>query len=110
MVTVRSVVLLELQDCLPVGPATIGVVGMYDLGMSETRLPVLSELYTGERSWEEWIDHFESAPDVCGWKAAKKLKWLRVRLRGRAGMTFGRLPEATTKDYKGAKEALKNSF
>lgn len=78
--------------------------------MSETRPPVLPELYTGEKSWDEWVDHFESVADVCGWNAEKKLKWLRVRLSGRAGTTFARLPEATRSNYERAKEALKNRF
>ena len=44
------------------------------------------------------------------WDDAAKLKWLRVRLTGRAGTVFRRLPEATRGDFKEAKKALKKRF
>lgn len=75
--------------------------------MSMARPPVIPELFV---SWDEWIDHVESVVEVCGWDDANKLKWLRVRLSGRAGMVFRRLPEATKADYEPAKAALKSTF
>jgi len=78
--------------------------------MAEGKPPVLPELYSGDKTWDEWIDHFESVAEVCGWDATKKLKWLRVRLSGRAGTAFRRLPEATRSDYGLAKDALKSRF
>ena len=48
--------------------------------------------------------------EVCGWDDANKLKWLRVRLSGRAGTVFRHLPEATKADYECAKAALKSRF
>ena len=78
--------------------------------MAATKPPVIPELYTGEKSWDEWIDHFDSVAQVCGWNAAAKLKWLRVRLSGRAGTAFRRLPDATRADFTLATEALKSRF
>ena len=72
--------------------------------------PVIPELYTGEKSWDEWIDHFESVAQVCGWDAATKLKWLRVRLTGRAGTVFRRLPETTRAHFDLATAAMKSRF
>lgn len=72
--------------------------------------PVLPEVYTGEKNWDEWIDHFESVATVCGWDDAAKLKWLHVRLTGRAGSAFRRLPTATKADYGATTEALKERF
>ena len=72
--------------------------------------PVIPELYTGEKSWDEWIDHFDSVAKVCGWDAANKLKWLRVRLSGRAGTAFRRLPEATRVSFDLATAALRSRF
>jgi len=72
--------------------------------------PVIPELYTGEKSWDEWIDHFDSVAQVCGWDAATKLKWLRVRLTGRAGTVFRCLPETTRADFDLATAAMKSRF
>ena len=45
--------------------------------------PVLTpDPYTGEGSWDDWIDHFESIAEVNTWDDAAKLLWLRVRLTG----------------------------
>lgn len=78
--------------------------------MSASKPAVLPELYSGEKSWDEWIDHFDSVATVCGWDDAAKLKWLRVRLTGRAGTAFRRLPEATRNDFKEAVQALRKRF
>ena len=45
----------------------------------------------GEGRWEEWAYHFESVADVNGWDVVLKLKWLKVRLTGRAQIVFQRL-------------------
>ena len=71
---------------------------------------VILELFTGDKSWDEWINHFESVADVCGWDKENKLKWMRMRLSGRAGSVFRHLPDATKADYTQAKTALKNRF
>ena len=87
----------------------IGVVGRITKEMANRPL-VIPDLFTSDKSWDEWIDHFESVADVCNWDGATKLKWLRVRLGGRAGTVFRRLPEGTRADYDGAKAALRTKF
>ena len=74
------------------------------------KLTVVPELFTGDKSWDEWIDHFESVADICGWEDENKLKWMRARLSGGAGGVFRRLPDATKADYTQAKEALRKRF
>ena len=71
---------------------------------------VLPEPFNGEGRWEEWAYHFESVADVNGWDAAQKLKWLKVRLTGRAQIAFQRLSEETRADFKEAKKALTERF
>ena len=71
---------------------------------------VIPELFSGDKSWDDWIYHFESVAEVCGWDTDNKLKWLRVRLTGRAGQTFKRLPDDVRASYDNAKAALKRRF
>ena len=71
---------------------------------------VLPDVFTGEKNWDEWIDHFDSVAAVNGWEAAAKLQWLRVCLTGRAAKTFRRLPQAKRANFKLATEALQKSF
>ena len=71
---------------------------------------VLPEVFTGEKSWDEWKDHFDSVAAVNGWDDAAKLMWLRVRLTGRAATTFRRLPEAKRANFKEATGALRERF
>ena len=75
-----------------------------------TKPLVIPDLFSGDKSWDEWIDHFESVADVCNWDDATKLKWLRVRLGGRASTVFRLLPEETRADYDRAKAALRTKF
>ena len=54
--------------------------------------------------------HFDNVADVNEWDDAKKLKFLRVRLTGRALRTLHHLPPATRDDYEATKAALKARF
>ena len=67
--------------------------------MAATKPPVIPEQFIGEKSWDEWTDHFESVAEVCGWDGANKLKWLRVRVTGRAATVFRCLPDTARGDY-----------
>ena len=71
---------------------------------------VLPEVFTGEKNWEDWIDHFDSVAAVNNWDEEAKLKWLRVRLTGRAATTFRRLPEATRRSFEEMTKALQERF
>ena len=71
---------------------------------------MLPDVFDGAKNWDEWSEHFDSVAAVNGWEEAAKLKWLRVRLTGRAATTFRRLPEATRADFTTATEALRKRF
>jgi hypothetical protein len=47
-----------------------------------------------ESSWEQWIYHFNNVATVNGWSGADSLKWLKVRLTGRAQTAFQRIKRA----------------
>ena len=72
---------------------------------------VLPETFQGTASWEDWIEHFERVAAVNEWTSnASKLKWLKVRLTGKAAAELKRFPEATTDDYTALKAALQKRF
>lgn len=71
---------------------------------------VLPETFDGNKSWDEWAFHFESVAAVNGWNDEEKLKWLRVRVTGRAQKAFHLLPEVTRGTYAATKAALKARF
>jgi len=78
--------------------------------MSRNKPLVLPEIFTGEKNWDEWADHFDSVATVNEWDDETKLKWLRVRLTGRAATAFRRLPETTRADFKEAVKAMRKRF
>ena len=47
---------------------------------------------------------------MCEWDDQAKLKWLQVRLTGKAGTMFRRLPEVTHSNFQEAIEALQKRF
>lgn len=71
---------------------------------------VLPEPFSGETSWDEWSVHFDNVADVNEWTAAQKLKWLKVRLTGRAQKAFQCLPEESQATFAAATKALKGRF
>ena len=71
---------------------------------------VLPEPFSGETSWDEWSIHFGNVADVNEWDDEQKLKWLKVRLTGRAQKAFQHLPEASRATFNLAKAALKMRF
>eukprot|EP00731_Ephydatia_muelleri_P002954 Em0001g2954a len=71
---------------------------------------LLPETFSGESGtkWDEWINHFESCADVNNWtKDEDRLKWVRVRLVGKAQTAFRRLGEDERTDYSKCVGALK---
>ena len=74
------------------------------------RPQVVPEPFTGEGSWDDWIDHFESAAAVNKWGDADKLLWLRVRMTGRAQKAYKNLSEAAKGDYERCKGCLQERF
>ena len=75
-----------------------------------SRPAVLPETYSGEGSFTEWIDHFDSVAEVNAWDDAAKSLWIRVCLVGRAQTAFKRLDADTRANYAAAKAALKARF
>ena len=45
----------------------------------------------GSTSWTDWIEHFEAVSMLNGWDDAAKLRWLPVRLSGKAQTAWKRL-------------------
>ena len=68
---------------------------------------VLPEPFDGEANWEQWDYHFQNVTSVNEWDDGQKLKWLKVRLTGRAQIAFQRLPRATRNYYDAATKALR---
>lgn len=72
---------------------------------------VLPQTFDGVTSWEDWIEHFERVSVVNDWTDdATKLKWLQVRLTGRAATAYKRFPDDAKASYDASKDALKNRF
>eukprot|EP00731_Ephydatia_muelleri_P032795 Em0024g339a len=74
---------------------------------------LLPETFSGESGtkWDEWINHFHSCVDVNNWtKDEDRLKWVRVRLVGKAQTAFQRLGEDERSDYSKCVGALKRRF
>ena len=71
---------------------------------------VLPDAYTGEGSWDEWLEHFENVAAVSKWTPEQKLLWLKVRLTGRAQRAFKQLPEEAQAAYPEAVKALHVRF
>ena len=83
--------------------------------MSEDRAPtakplVLPDTYNGSKSWDDWISHFKNIADVNKWNDGTKLKWIKVRLVGRAQKAFQHLGEDAKAEYAAAKRALQSRF
>ena len=76
------------------------------------KLVLLPEPYSGESgSWDDWIDHFECIAEVNKWATGEeKLKWLCVRLTGKALTALRKLPEIARSSYAECKTALKKRF
>ena len=49
---------------------------------------IIPEPFSGEQSWEDWLDQFESIAAINGWDDEQKLIWLKVRLTGRALLAY----------------------
>eukprot|EP00731_Ephydatia_muelleri_P010418 Em0005g1004a len=61
--------------------------------------------------WTEWAEHFESVVTVNKWDSDDdKLKWLKVRLTGKARTAFQKLPADVRNKYGECVKALKQRF
>ena len=80
------------------------------VGRMATRPVVLPEVFNGEGSWHQWIFHSENVAAVNEWNEDSCLRWMKVRLTGRAQTAFQRFPQEVATDYKRTKEALQERF
>ena len=90
--------------------AYTGVVGSTRVRMSKPLL--LPEPYGGEAGgWAEWVDHFENVATVNKWATGEeKLKWLKVRLTGKAQTAFKKLPQDVKENYGECMKSLQRCF
>lgn len=77
---------------------------------SMARPLVLPETFDGACNWNDWYFHFENVASVNGWDSEQKLKWLRVRMTGRAQKALHRLPASATVTFEATRDALKARF
>ena len=71
---------------------------------------ITPEAFNGQGSWTEWYVHFQNVVEINDWDEANQLKWLKVRLTGRAQTAFQRLPAETKASLNSTAEALKERF
>ena len=73
--------------------------------------PLVSpDTFSGATSWTDWIEHFEAVAVLNNWDDAAKLRWLPVRLSGKAQTAWKRLSPEVKADYEAAREALEKRF
>ena len=71
---------------------------------------IVPEYFTGEGSFEDWIDQFESIAEINHWNDGQKLMWLKVRLTGRALMAYKKFSVTARGSFKNAIKALQERF
>ena len=71
---------------------------------------IVPEYFTGEGSFEDWIDQFESIAEINHWNDGQKLMWLKVRLTGRALMAYKKFSITARGSFKNAIKALQERF
>lgn len=73
---------------------------------------VLPDTFCGssESSWNDWKCHFDNVAVVNTWSEEDQLKWLKVRLTGRAQTAFQHLSAENRATYALATAALKERF
>ena len=76
----------------------------------ESRPVIVLNCFSGEGSYEDWIDQFESMAEINHWNDEQKLMWLKVRLTGRALMAFKKFPVMARNSYKSATIVLRERF
>ena len=73
---------------------------------------VLPDNFDGDANakWDQWVCHFNNVAEVNSWENADKLKWLKVRLTGKAQTAFQRLSVDDRGDFDKAIVALQKRF
>ena len=60
---------------------------------------LLPETFSGDGNWEQWTFHFRDCAIVNEWDDSQLLKFLHVRLTGRAQAVFHRLPDSAKDSF-----------
>ena len=71
---------------------------------------IIPEPFSGEQSWEDRIDQFESIAAINGWSDEQKLVWLKVCLTGRALLAYKKFSVTACLSFKNAVVALAERF
>ena len=71
---------------------------------------ITPEPFSGEQSWEDWINQFESIASINGWNDEQKLIWLKVRLTGRTLLAYKKFSATAHVSFKNAVVALAERF
>ena len=77
---------------------------------AKSRPIIVPEYFSGEGSYEDWIDQFESTSEINCWDDEQMLMWLKVRPTGRALMAYKKFPNIARSSYKKAKVTLQGRF
>ena len=75
-----------------------------------SRPVVIPETFSGEESWYDWLDHFESVAEVNKWDNVAKLPWLRARMTGQAQIAYKQLSEGAQANYAACVKGLRERF
>ena len=77
----------------------------------KAKRPVITpEHFSGEQSWEDWIDQFESIASNNGWNDEQKLIWLKVHLTRRALLAYKKFSVTARALFKNAVVTLAERF
>ena len=71
---------------------------------------ILPDTFSGEGRWDDWAVHFEHCADINRWAEDDKLRFLKVRLIGRAQSVFQRLSDDQKDTCEHAMDALRQWF
>ena len=83
---------------------------------------LIPDPFDGETNFDEWISHSEKVAELNGWTDEEKLSWLKhryyykssiwlkVRLIGKAHVSFNNLAHVVQQSYSTIKIALQNRF
>ena len=74
--------------------------------MAAAKPVILPDTFSGESSWDDWEVHFGHCAEINGWDGDDKLRFLKVRLTGKAQSVFLRLPTAKKDTFDHAIAAL----
>jgi hypothetical protein len=76
----------------------------------ERRPKIMPDSYDGNKSWSEYITHFETISEINDWNYSEKSKYLAASLRGEACQVMRFLSSEYRYDYRCLTNALRTRF